>query len=246
MNYTEAQIESYLDGIYSGTITEENLPKSLYKAIGEYFDNAVIKGFGVATGTVDEELLTALRENVWLFSAAKTYQQTKDISSLLIDDNGKVRSKSEFNRVAMQRYNNWNKVYGETEYITCIGQAQTANKWTEIERNADILPILQYHCNKTRDSADICIAMDGTTAPKDAAIWKTHSPLNHFRCQCYLTQHEKGEEKLYTPKNLPELNATFANNPGMTGTVFNKEHPYFTEAPKALAKRNFDLEIPKL
>ena len=39
MNYSEEQIEALIANIYAGVVDEYNLPKDLYKAIGEYLES---------------------------------------------------------------------------------------------------------------------------------------------------------------------------------------------------------------
>jgi len=139
-----------------------------------------------------------------------------------------------------------------TEYSTAEGQAQMASKWQEIERNADLLPILEY--SAIGDACAICQPLDGLTAPVDDPIWGTISPLNHFNCECVLIQHEG--DKTLTPSSekdevykdvASKMSDMFKMNPGIDRYVFSPDHPYFDVAPKDrdFAKTNFGLPIPK-
>lgn len=95
MKYTSKQIDNFLHGIEDGRITMYNLPDDLYVAITDHLKKGVFKGFGsnlVNVSTQDFDLLKNLTENVYMFGAAKTYQEVKEISSLLVDENGKVRT----------------------------------------------------------------------------------------------------------------------------------------------------------
>ncbi len=242
MNYTDSEIEKLLTGIFNGRITEMKLPKGLYNAIGEYLEKGLFKGFGSTIETVTAKnlpLLAQLRENVYMFSAAKTYQEVKDISSLLVTGD-EVRTKQEFMKLGRERYDTWNKAWGEAEYNTAIGQGQNAAKWKDIIENADVLPWLRY--SAIGDACVICRPLDGFTARYDDKVWAKIYPLNHFNCFCIVEQDNVGERtKMKDPgANIPDV---FDNNPGMTGSVFTKDHPYFKEVPKALAKRNFDLPL---
>jgi hypothetical protein len=173
MTFTNKQIEKYIEGIYNGSITEYNLPVDLYEAIGNYFQKGLYKGFGMnlteAVGK-DLELLTQLRENTWMFSSAKTFQQTKDIAALLIDENGNRRTNKEFNDLGRAAYDNWNDNWGATEYITTVGQAQSASKWNEIEKNKKDLPMLRYSAVIDKNTSEICAPLDGIVAPVNCSV----------------------------------------------------------------------------
>lgn len=251
---SEKKIQEYINGIYKGDITSEDLPLDVYESIVKYLKLGLYTGYGMtleqAEG-VDLELLTQLRENVYMFSAAKTYQMTKEISSLLTGEDGEVRTKEEFNEIGKATYENWNDNYGETEYSTAIGQAYNAVKWQSIEKEKEALPNLRY--SAIGDACEICMPLDGTTAPVDDPIWDKVGPLNHFNCKCLLLQEDG--DALLTPDNekeetydnaLEKMDKVFQSNPAKDGMIFNEHHPYFEVAKedRAYAKRNFDLPIP--
>jgi len=262
---SDKKVQSYIDGIYEGDIDADNLPQDVYLSIVEYLKAGLYKGWGydlkqfekvVEEGKFwdneDLELLQELRENVYMFGAAKTYQMTKEISKLLIGDDGEARTKEEFNDIARETYDNWNDNWGETEYSTAVGQALSANKWQQIEKEKDVLPNLRY--SAIGDACDICMPLDGLTAPVDDHIWNTVSPLNHFNCKCILEQVASEDQKL-TPDDEKEellknaddkMDKVFMSNPAKDGMIFNEHHPYFEVAKedRAYAARNFDLPIP--
>lgn len=259
------KIEEYLDGIYAGSITENNLPEYIYDSIAEYLKKGLYEGYGVKYNDLlklseenpgaygkDFELLDELRTNVYMFGAAKTYAMTKEISSLLFDnETGELRTNKEFNSVAREKYDTWNDAWGETEYSTAIGQGYAAEKWQDIEKQKAILPILVY--SAIGDACDICMPFDGLTAPVGDPIWDKVAPLNHFNCKCLLLQQEEDEKLLTPPDEKMELEAhadktmsdTFKSNPGKDGMVFNESHPYFEQArADKLGSDNFGFKIP--
>jgi len=261
---SDKQIKKYIDGIHDGSITEEKLSEEVYFSIVKYLRAGLYEGFGIkyndllklaaedsgAYGT-DLELLQELRENVYMFGAAKNYQMTKEISSLLIDDEtGLRRTLEEFQDVARKTYDNWNDNWGETEYSTAIGQGYAAQKWLDIEKKADILPILKY--SAIGDACEICMPFDSITAPVNDPIWNTIAPLNHFNCKCLLLQEEEGESLLTPDDEKAELlvhaddtmDDIFKSNAGKDGMVFNEDHPYFKDAKADLGKENFGMPIP--
>ena len=180
-----------------------------------------------------------------MFSAAKTYAEVKEISGLLVDKNGDVRTSSEFNKLGRDTYDTWNNDWGKTEYNTAIGQGTMAAKWNEIEKNKDILPLLQY--SAIGDACDICGPLDGMIAPVDDEVWDSVMPLNHFNCLCTVLQLDDldnaptdGNDALVASVE-DKMQPIFVNNAGKTGEVFSKNHPYFTGP----GEQNFNLPIPE-
>ena len=252
VDYSEKQINSLLDGIYTGAITEYQIPQDLYEAIAEYLKDALYKGYGGnLTDFVgkDLELLKELRENVYQFSAAKSFQQIKDIRSMMFDENMELVSNREFNKLGLNTYDRWIEDWGLTEYNTAVAQATMAGKWNEIEANKDLLPNLRY--STIGDACDICAPLDGLTAPVDDPIWNTVTPSNHFNCLCTVIQLEADapitEGYKETVDEVSEkMDDMFKMNSGKDGYIFKEDHDYFTVDKKdvAFAKNNFNLPIP--
>lgn len=264
LKYSDKLVQALFKGIYSRKITNKTLPVSLYYAVADYLKEAVYDGYGARFSSLkktklpagfslkDKELMTELRTNIYLFSAAKTYQQVRTMSDALIGDDGKVVSFKEFREKANQTYELYNKTWLQTEYDTAIGQAQSARKWQVIQENKEVLPLLEYSAVIDSRTSEICRPLDGIIAPVDDPIWKKVAPLNHFNCRCMLLPKSDGRltsesiKKSRVEETEGMMQPLFKMNAGMDGYVFSKEHPYFDVAPKdkALAKRNFDLPIP--
>jgi len=253
MNYTDKQVEAMIAGVEAGTLGIWNLPVDYYTAFTDYLSKAVLKGFRSSLKSIsqlDIPLLEQLLTNVYMFGAAKTFQQTAEISRLLVDENGRVRSSREFNRMAADLYDNWNNNWGKTEYTTAIGQADMAAKWQTIERNKDVLPTLKYDAVIDPNTSAICRPLDGIVAPVNDPIWKKISPLNHFNCRCVLIQGTAlptGGNDQKVNEVIKTMQPAFVNNPGISGMIFTQDHPYFQVANeyRDYAKQNFKLPIPK-
>ena len=255
VKYSNEQISDLLDGIFDGSITEYEIPEDFYFAIVEYLRAGLYKGFG---GTLEDfggselKVLTELRENVYMFSAAKSFQTLSSIRDCLLDENGDLRSQSDFLQIANQTFSDFVDDYGLTERNTAISQAINASKWQQIEKDKDILPNLVY--STVGDACDICAPLDGMTAPVEDSIWDTIAVPNHWNCLCVLEQADE-EEKL-TPDDEKEsifdgvvekMDDNFKMNSGKDGYIFSPEHPYFEVSPKdkEFKDNNFGLPIPK-
>lgn len=255
MNYSNSQIESLIRGIENGTINEWNLPKDYYSALVDYFKKGLFEGFGATLSTVSSKDLPLLEElvtNMYMFSGGKTFQIVKEISSLLVDENGNQRSSREFNKLGRETYDTWNDNWGRTEYNTAVGSGDMAVKWKDIEAQKDVMPYLEYDAVLDKNTSAICRPLDGIVALVNDPIWDRITPLNHFNCRCILKQRRDGEVTKdvnnTVSKVVDNMNPIFVNNVGKTGEVFTKDHPYFDVAKeyKEHAKNNFGLPIPKM
>lgn len=256
-DFSSKHLDDLIKRIFKGDITKNELPEPLYHAIAERLRDGLYKGFGSTLkqsfGTGDAELLAELRENIYMFSAAKTFQQVNEMTEKLIDNDGEIRPFSEFKKDAGEIFDTYNKDYLETEYNTAIGQGQIAVKWDAIEKQKDILPYLQY--SAIGDACDICAPLDGLCAHVDDPIWNTVMPLNHFNCHCLVEQLDKKEgEQSVTPdaeevagRAEGKMQDVFKMNAGKDRIVFSPDHPYFSvpKADKEFAMKNFGLNIPE-
>lgn len=265
--YSEKEVKRLIDAIFAGTITEFNLPAQLYLAIGEYLKKGLYEGYGYSISSLskeigkgkmnlqDLELLAEMRTNIYMFSAAKTYQQVKEMTTALVDSTGTVVPYNEFKKQANKIFDQYNQTWLKTEYDTAIGQGQSAMTWRQIEKDAEVLPMLFYDAIMDKNTSDICRPLHGLTAPVNDPVWKKVMPLNHFNCRCIVRQMEAGEAKLTSEAKkatmfndaTEKMQDVFKMNAGMDGYVFKEDHPYFTvpKSAKEFAKNNFDLPIPK-
>jgi SPP1 gp7 family putative phage head morphogenesis protein len=255
VNYTDQQIEDLLRAIYDGTITTDQLPEDLYHAIAEHLVEGLYKGFG---GTLadftgpSQELLNELRESVYMFSGAKTYQAINDIS--LIKDDQTIKGFREFRDEALKVYDQYNVNWLQTEYSTAIGQAQNAVRWDQIEQQKETLPYLRYSDVEDDNECEICSSLRGIELPVDDPFWDEYMPENHFNCRCTVEQIDKYDYKETPASEVEERTAIasenmddiFKMNPGKDGYIFSPEHPYYDVAPRdrEYAANNFDLPIP--
>ena len=247
---TNREIDELIEGIYEGSITAYAIPESLYYMIAKRLLEGLYEGYGATMATVetiDEAMLTALRTNVFQFSAAKSYQQLQVMSEKLAE----TKVFSEFKKEAEQVFDIYNKTWLKTEYDTAIGQAQNIVKWQEIDKTKEVLPYLRYSAIIDPNTSEICRPLDGIVAKVDDPIWQKIAPLNHFNCRCLLIQEwdaveTVGREQI-AEQVEKDMQPLFKHNPYFTKQIFDKSHPYF-QVPaedREFARTNFGLPIPK-
>lgn len=271
LGYTSEEIEAFVKSVYDGVITINELPEDLYSAISAKLFKGVKTGFGnpsinVEWGAKDDVLLEQLSENISMFSAAKTFQQVKEMTDIrLADKAGNITPFNDFKQQASDiflRYNGGEAADGvikpgwlEAEYNTAVIQAGNAKKWNQIQKHKELLPYLQY--NSLDNACDICSPLNGITLPVDDPFWDENMPENHFNCLCIVEQidQEEGEDQESDDDQVAEALANanipddFKYNAGKRGEVFLSEgknkHPYFDVDSKysKLAENNFNLPL---
>jgi SPP1 gp7 family putative phage head morphogenesis protein len=261
--YSEEYLEELLKGIFEGRINSNNLPEDLYNATAKHLHQGVVKGFGKNLNTIqfggpDYNMLSQLKTNVYMFSAAKTFQQTMQMSQALITPDGDLRSFEDFKKEARGIFETFNNRYLRAEYDTAITQGGNAAKWMDIEDKKHLLPYLRYIAVHDQRVCEICSPLNDVTLPIEDPFWKTHSPANHFYCRCVLEQLEKseGEQSKSTPTQVEEAKKQskvpdeFKYNAGLQQEIFSTEgaskHPYFSVPKKYVqfAQHNFGLPLP--
>lgn len=243
MKYTEKQVNKLLKGIYEGSIDANALPEDLYIGIANYLRKGLYQGYGKTLKQAkgrDLTVVTELRENIYMFSGAKTYQEVE----LMRDFAAEAKGYKEFKEATMSIFDKYNGTWLKTEYDTCIGQAQCAAKWQQFEEEKDVLPNLRY--STIGDACPICQPLNGLTLPVGHHKWKKVAPLNHFHCFCLLEATDAAVKDMDIKPVLANMDDVFMMNPGTDGYIFSPKHPYFTvkAKDKELAKQNFNLPIP--
>ena len=151
----------------------------------------------------------------------------------------------------MKVYDTYNGDWLKAEYNTAIAQAQMAGKWSEIQKNQEVLPNLSY--STIGDACSICAPLDGVTLPIADPFWNEFYPPNHFNCFCTVLQEEPAAKLTEDSNSIAEevgdkMTEEFKMNSGQDAVVFNSAPAYFENVPKAdrdFAKENFGLPIPK-
>lgn len=240
--FTEKEGEDLIQKIYSGVNNLKKLPKNILDKTFNYLMKGVVQGFGGAVsdfelGTPYEEMITALNENISVFSQAKTITQVQEMMSFLVED-GEVVPFNEFKKKALDVYKDYNVTYLNTEYGVAVGQSRNAAYWVDIEDKKETLPYLKYQTvgdGRVRPSHK---ALDGIIRRVDDAFWKKYMPMNGWKCRCIVQQIADGKEtdlsNFKAPTDVPEL---FQMNPGIDKVVFSDEHPYFKTAKRIKKKK---------
>lgn len=192
----------------------------LFKAVKIGFDNVDTK-----QDINHYTQLRALRENVFVFSGFKNYHQLKEMSLLLTDSEGNIRSFNDFKKDVLSVDATYNKTYLEAEYNHAIRSSTMIAKWQKFTAEADIFPMIRYRTVGDGRVREAHKKLDGITLPIEDEFWNTYFPPNDWNCRCDVEQVES--DKKAAPKDLPTTPPMFRSNVGKDGIVFPETHPYY-------------------
>ena len=210
-------------------------PKLLRETSRQLLD-AVFSGYGnsivdIDYGTSDFRMLDKLVRNTFHFSGAKNYQELRDMT-IALRDKDRVRDFSEYMRRVSEINANYNVNWLRTEYETAVASAQSAARWTEFEREKDIMPMLKYQTIGDARVRESHKALDGVKKPIGDAFWDSYYPPNGWNCRCEAVQVTG--KATATPNDkiqYPPVPQIFKTNMAKQGVVFPVGHPYYVGVP---------------
>lgn len=221
-DYTKL-IEKVAKQLYDGKLKPSDLNVDLLQTIIADVKGSLAIGYGDSfyDYKTDSKNKLQLKQNLYRFSAAKTYQELAKIN--FFSDNAK--SFVEFKKEALKINKEYNIQYLETEYINANRQGVMAEKWHKAISQKELYPNLQYKTVKDARVREEHAQLHDVIKPIDDVFWDTWLPQNGHRCRCYTIQTD-AEPTKGNPEGKPTLG--FHGNVGKTNMAFNEEeHPYF-------------------
>lgn len=229
-------LEEMLYNIWHLQGTDGNIDETVTRFFADRIWKGVVKGYGfdlpaVEFDSPDYQMLEAIKKNVWQFSAAKNFQQLRELSNALIGEDGLLKTFDQFKEAAKLINEKFMKTWLRTEYDLAIAGGQMAGKWVQIQKNASALPLLRFEAIIDSQTTELCASLHGTMLPIDHAFWRRFYPPNHFNCRSTVSQHPSGtvtEESKIPSAEIPKM---FQTNLGQQGLIFPADHPYFIGIP---------------
>ena len=184
-------------------------------------------------------MLMKLQNDTFIFSGLKTHAQLLEASSMLLDQDGKVKGFDAFANDFNKINEKYNQNYLEAEYEFAVSSSQMASNWAALDPDGRYY--LQYRTandDRVRESHRV---LQDVTLPPDDTFWLSYYPPNGWRCRCTAVEVlknkypvsdsqksiEKGEKATSQigkdGKNKLEI---FRFNPGAEQKVFPPKHPY--------------------
>ena len=222
--------------------------KELVKQTSGIFESAI------TDNDISEEMLKSLKENVFVFSGLKTHAELLEASKLLLTDDNKIKSFSQFSKDVEKIKSGYNENYLDSEYQFALTSSEMAGKWSKVSKDYD----LQYRTandSKVRDSHKL---LHNITLPADDSFWIYYYPPNGWKCRCNALEVLKGKYDLSDSKTATSNGekATsqigkdgknkleiFRFNPGIDKVVFPPAHPYYKVEGASIVEKSLKADL---
>jgi SPP1 gp7 family putative phage head morphogenesis protein len=207
---------------------------NLHLKTAEQLIKAVSDGFGYIDPSDDDrkKLISKLKQNIYAFSAAKSFTQMQYYRDMMIGENGNILSTASFMKKIADTGEIFNKIQLTTESENAHYSAIMADKWDRFAED-DYLQYSTVGDSRVRPSHAV---LDKHTAPKSDGFWKSNYPPNGWSCRCTVIpgkeNHQNRLNRQEAGKQLKEENkdTPFYNNVGLSKVIFKDNHPYFINA----------------
>ena len=218
--------------VYERKVKTGDIDEELFRKTYEGLNRKAADGWGEEYNDPRlAETTQDMRNNLYKFSGAKTYQEIKEMNDALYDSQGKKLPYKDFREKVLSIHKEYNEHHLRTEYETVETSSRRASEWQAFKRNADIMPNLKYVTAGDERVRDAHALLDGVIKPINDSFWLTNYPPNGYNCRCYAEQTDEAETPSTPIVTIPDV---FANNVGQSGEVFTIAHPYFAIPEKHL------------
>lgn len=193
------------------------------------------------SGVIPDVMAKHLREDLFVFSGFKTYNELRDVASLLLDKDGTMKSFNKFYSDIESIKEDYNRHWLESEYIFAQASSEMAAKWADYEQDGDEYDLQYRTANDGKVRPEHAVLHNVTLPPSDP-FWEEFFPPNGWRCRCSAVQVRKGkyprsdsntairqgrEATYQAGKNGVNKAAIFRYNPGKQQVIFPPHHPYY-------------------
>lgn len=217
----------------------------LLNAIHKVFKRP-IKNADYVYDNFDPAFVTAMEQNLFHFSAAKTLAEVQKLNQLY----RKAKSFEEFTAEAQKLCGKFNKVWQRTEYETANLTAEAATNYQRLIKKVNLFPFWQYVTAGDEKVREEHRKLDGIILEVKDPRWDKIYPPNGWKCRCRvkpLLRNEANEsiikesqqtvDKFFESKEWTNAVAShFDHNPGKRGHVFNANQMYVKKFPNKATK----------
>jgi len=188
MSFDDELLKKALKRIYEKEFNPiTGIEENLFNEFLSTLNTALDKGFGTpAVNDRDYDFYQALRRNNAVFSAFKVHRMQNDIAAKLLDENGDLKPFNRFANDVQSITDHQCRKWLKTEYDTAIIRAHQAADWKQFEREADILPNLEWVKSTSIHPGEDHIIYWGLVLPIHHPFWKEHRPGDRWNCKCSL------------------------------------------------------------
>ena len=223
----------------------EYLSNDLLNAIHTAFKRPV-NNADYVYDNIDPAFVTAMEQNLFHFSAAKTLAEVQQLNQLY----RKAKTFEEFSREAAKVCAKFNKVWQKTEYDTANLTAEAAANYQRLIKKANRFPYWQYVTAGDDRVREEHRKLNGVILFYEDNRWDKIYPPNGWKCRCRvkpLLKNEANEsivkasqqtvdEFFGTKEWANSVASHFDHNPGKRQHVFNANQMYVKKFPNKATK----------
>ena len=239
-NLTEEEQYAILRLIYDRELdVSADIQRDLWQHTRKFLDDAVDQAFALRIEE-NKDFIEELKYNNAVFAAFKTHREQNDLAAMLVDENGKPRSFNNFRKATTPVLQEYNVNWLQTEYLTAIHSARTAELFKRFERDRDLFPNVRWMPSRAVEPREAHRIFYYQVRSLDDPWWLTHYPGCLWRCQCDVENTadpitHRGEHAVAPGSPDVEEGQTTTSpgleqNPAFTGSLFSKSHPYVVNA----------------
>lgn len=214
--------------------------EEMFEAVWSELRQAVREGYGErAASSPRFDFYQALRRSTAVFSAFKVHRMQNDMAARMIDSEGKLKPFKQWVKdvsdIADHQVGSWLR----TEYDTAVRRAHLAADWQRFEDEEDVFPNLEWLPSTSVERRPEHMLFYGLVLPVRHPFWRENFPGNLWGCKCDVqaTDAPRTPEKdIPVPLGKSGSDKGLGKNPAHTAEIFDRSHPYFTEAKKGAEK----------
>lgn len=190
--------ESIITAVWNGELTDfspelfgffaEDFLKAVRPAFKEGVKNADV---GITYNAPDDVFLTAMEQNLFHFSAAKTLAEVQELNRLMRES----KNFEEFHRKAKQVTDVFNKTWQKTEWDTAVLTAEAASNYRRLRSKKEIFPFWEYKTVYDGKVRDEHLKLHGVILPESDPRWNKIYVPNGWRCRCWIVGRMKHQVK---------------------------------------------------
>lgn len=200
----------------------------------------IVNQAGITYNAPDDAFRTALEQNLFHFSAAKTLAEVQRLNQALRDSEGY----DDFRRRAERIADTFNRTWQRTEYGTAVNCAENASTYHRLKGEVDVFPYWEYRTVGDDRVREEHAALDGLILRHDDPLWDKIYPPNGWKCRCYVvpkmaaevnvseqSQHQRVDEYMQTPDWKNAEAQHWDINRAKQGLVFDANQMYIRKFP---------------
>ena len=198
MSDADSLDERLIAAVWNGELTD--FSPELFRFFADDFLKAVQPAFkkdiknsdiGITYNAPNDVFRTAMEQNLFHFSAAKTLAEIQELNRLFRES----KNFNEFYRKAKEVTGVFNKSWQKTEWDTAVLTAEATSNYRRLRSKKEIFPFWEYKTVYDGKVREEHLKLHGVILPESDPRWNKIYPPNGWRCRCWVVGRMKHQVK---------------------------------------------------